>query len=54
MEDPAIGVEVTLIYTIFKDYDVITRSVKFNNTGSEVIKLDRALSASVDFLRKRF
>lgn len=54
MEDRSIGVEVTLIYTIFKDYDVITRSVKFNNTGSDVIKLNRALSASIDFREKDF
>lgn len=54
MEDQAIGLEVTLIYTIFKDYDVVTRSVKFNNIGSEVIKLERALSTSIDFREKNF
>ena len=54
MKDPAIGLEVTLVYTIFRDYDVITKSVKFNNLGSEVIKLERALSTSIDFREKDF
>ncbi|MGN0586481.1 MAG: alpha-galactosidase, partial [Oscillospiraceae bacterium] len=43
------GLEATLIYTAFRDLDVITRSVRFKNGGSENISLRRALSACVDF-----
>lgn len=49
MEDVVIGLEVTLIYTLFKELDVITRSVSFSNKGKESIRLLRALSMSVDF-----
>ncbi|NOW06079.1 alpha-galactosidase [Clostridium beijerinckii] len=49
MEDVVIGLEVTLSYTLFKELDVITRSVSFSNKGKESIRLLRALSMSVDF-----
>ncbi|MCB2294493.1 alpha-galactosidase [Clostridium algoriphilum] len=49
MEDEVIGLLVTLTYTLFKDLDVITRSVKFTNQGQESLRLTRALSMSVDF-----
>ena len=54
MEDKLIGLEVTLIYTIYRDMDVIARSVKFKNYGKESLTLERALSASVDFRDKDF
>lgn len=47
--DSCSGLEATLIYTAFMDLDVITRSVRFKNGGSENISLRRALSACVDF-----
>ncbi len=40
--------EVILFYSVFEDYQAITRSVKFVNFGED-IKILRALSASVDF-----
>lgn len=49
MEDKVIGLLVTLKYTLYKDLDVITRSVKFTNQGEESLRLLRALSMSVDF-----
>ena len=49
MEDKVIGLLVILTYTLFKDLDVITRSVKFTNQGQESLRLTRALSMSVDF-----
>lgn len=49
MEDKVIGLIVTLSYTLYKELDVITRSVKFTNQGEENLRLLRALSMSVDF-----
>lgn len=49
MEDKLTGLIVTLNYTLYKELDVITRSVKFTNLGEEELRLLRALSMSVDF-----
>lgn len=47
--DSLIGLKVTLIYSVFNDYNAITRSVKFTNMGKETLKIHKALSANVDF-----
>ncbi|ABY92392.1 alpha-galactosidase [Thermoanaerobacter sp. X514] len=52
--DKVANLKVTLIYTAFRDYDVITRSVRFENMGKEDIKLLRALSMNVDFNDSNF
>ncbi|MBB3867136.1 alpha-galactosidase [Parageobacillus toebii NBRC 107807] len=49
LEDQLIGLHVTLLYTVYEKWNVITRSVRFDNNGSECIKLLRALSMNVDF-----
>lgn len=49
LQDPADGVCVTLCYTVLRDFDVITRSVRLHNRGAAPVRLLRALSASVDF-----
>lgn len=49
LEDTITGMEAVLIYTIFEEYPVITRSVEFENSGKNPIDLNRALSMSVDF-----
>ena len=49
LQDPADGLCVTLCYTVRRDADVITRSVRFHNRGTAPVRLLRALSASVDF-----
>lgn len=49
LEDTITGMEAILFYTIFNDQPVITRSVKYRNTGDANIKLNRVLSMSVDF-----
>ncbi len=54
MEDKLIGLTAVLSYTLFKDYDAITRSVRFLNEGRESLKLLRALSANVDFRDDEF
>lgn len=47
-EDKILGVEVTLIYTIFNDTDAIVRSTRIENKGKDVIYIKKALSASFD------
>ncbi|RYM02893.1 alpha-galactosidase [Sporolactobacillus sp. THM7-7] len=54
LNDPVTHLAVTLTYTVFRDFDAITRSVRFENKGKEALRLLRALSASVDFRDDRF
>lgn len=49
MEDSQIGLKVLLTYTVFEQFNVITRSVRFVNEGDHALKLLSALSSSVDF-----
>jgi alpha-galactosidase len=49
MEDSLIGLKVILSYSVFEGLNVITRSVRFVNEGSQSVKLLSALSLSVDF-----
>lgn len=52
--DALIGLRVILSYTVYENYDVITRSVRFVNEGQQHLTLNRALSASVDFIDDKF
>jgi alpha-galactosidase len=52
--DELINLRVILIYTAYRDYNVITRSVKFINNGNQRLKLLRALSTCVDFDHCKF
>lgn len=54
LKDSLINLKAVLSYTVFKNYDAVTRSVKFINEGSEDLKLERALSMSMDFNRCDF
>ena len=47
--DKVLNLEVTLVYTAFENLDVITRSVRVKNNSDKVIKLEKVLSACVDF-----
>jgi alpha-galactosidase len=49
MVDNYSGLTVRLSYTVFEEYNAISRSVQFVNDGSKLVALERALSASVDF-----
>lgn len=49
LKDTLKGLKVVLLYTAFSEVDVITRSVKVINEGTETIILEKVLSASVDF-----
>ena len=48
MEDSLIGLKVILSYTIFEQFNAITRSVRFVNEGLQSVNLLSALSLSVD------
>jgi alpha-galactosidase len=54
MEDSLIGLKVILSYTVFERFNVITRSVKFINEGTQSLKLLSALSMCVDFREADF
>ncbi|WP_151733277.1 alpha-galactosidase [Paenibacillus tengchongensis] len=49
LRDDYASLNVILRYTVYRDSDVIARSVEFVNDGAGVLELQRALSASVDF-----
>ena len=49
MEDVVTGVEVTLLYGVLPDYDVITRSAKIAYHGDGKIFIQKAQSACLDF-----
>lgn len=54
LEDLVAGMEVQLSYTVFADYDVITRSVKICNVGTQTLKVLSCLSVNVDFRESDF
>ncbi|MDO5519637.1 MAG: alpha-galactosidase [bacterium] len=51
LEDQYADYEADLIYSVFPSYNVITRRIRYRNTGkgNQPIKLHRALSFSLDF-----
>ncbi len=49
MKDKGYGSRLDLVYTVFPDCDVITRSAAVYNESKEKFKIERLLSASVDF-----
>ena len=54
MEDVVTGVEVTLLYGVLQDYDVITRSAKIAYHGDGKIFIQKAQSACLDFLYGKY
>lgn len=48
--DEVTDTDLVLSYTIYEEYPVITRSARFLQKGSQKIVLNRALSASVEFV----
>ena len=46
--DAATGLQVELLYGVFAEENVITRSVRVKNTGNTVVKLGKAASACLD------
>lgn len=49
MVDSILGMGVNLHYTIYRDLDVITRSVSFEHLGSHPVEIHKCMSMSVDF-----
>ena len=49
LRDDLTGLEVTLLYTIFKDLPVIARSARATNRGTAPLTLEKLASLSVDF-----
>lgn len=47
--DKHTGLEAVLLYTVFSDLNVITRSVRLKNTGKAPLNVKRVLSMCVDF-----
>lgn len=54
LADDYSGLRVTLLYTVFAAHGAITRSVRFEHQGETPLRLERALSASVDFADSRY
>ncbi|MGZ0879258.1 alpha-galactosidase [Priestia megaterium] len=49
LEDSVSYIKVVVVYTVYEQRNVITRTARIINEGSSSIKLLRALSANVDF-----
>lgn len=50
LEDAVTNVQVILYYSVYEDFDIITRAVKVVNRGSESIRLKKIASLCLDFL----
>lgn len=46
--DELIDMEVRLLYTLFENTNILTRSARFSNEGQQHLKLTRVMSTSVD------
>lgn len=49
MLDTVTNVEATLVYTVYEEYPVLTKSVRFKNLGEASVTLEKAFSACFDF-----
>lgn len=54
LRDETAGLELTLLYGVFAEKDIITRTVQIKNTGSQSIRLEKAASMSLDFLNQKY
>ena len=54
LKDELAGLKVVLSYTVFENYDAITRSCRIINDSKEEVDVLRALSANVDFRHSDF
>ena len=54
LEDELTGLSVYLLYTVFEEKDVITRSVRVENRGSKAVELQRVYSCCMDFPDSEF
>ena len=54
LEDAVSKVRVQLLYGVLEDEDIITRSVKITNYGTECVVVEKAASACLDFITGRY
>lgn len=54
LKDENSGVEITLIYTVFRDFDAISHSVRVKNVSDGALYINKICSASVDFLSDNY
>ncbi|AWB46049.1 alpha-galactosidase [Paenibacillus sp. CAA11] len=54
LKDEYSGLKVTLLYTVFAEHSAIARSAFFEQEGSAIIRLEQAMSASVDLSDSRY
>lgn len=54
LRDETAGLEVTLLYGVFAEKDIITRAVKIKNTTAAAFALEKAASMSLDFLNQKY
>lgn len=50
LEDCYSGVQVILLYSVFEEADMITRTVKVRNQGEKPVQLKKIMSCCLDFL----
>ena len=53
-EDKSLGLRAHLTYSVFEDTDAIARSVRFENGGSSVLRLEKAMSCCLDMDNRGF
>ncbi|MCI8640143.1 MAG: alpha-galactosidase [Coprococcus sp.] len=53
-EDPILRMRVTLMYSVFEEEDIITRSVKIENQGEKALHLEKVYSACLDMDNQEF
>lgn len=49
LADPVSCVEAVLSYTVFEEKDVIARTVRLENRGGKAVRLEKLMSATMDF-----
>ncbi|MCD7715508.1 MAG: alpha-galactosidase [Lachnospiraceae bacterium] len=49
LADEITGLQVSLIYDVFEEKDIITRRAVYKNIGNETLVLEKAASMSIDF-----
>ena len=54
LEDNEANVEIDLLYSIYRDYDIIARSTHVRNVGYQYINLEKIASLQLDFVAKDF
>ncbi|MFC6181239.1 alpha-galactosidase [Lactiplantibacillus daowaiensis] len=54
LKDPVSELVVALRYTIYRDYDIVARSVNISNAGSTTVQLAKVASMQLDFATQDF